>query len=322
MRLLGNSLDSRYDKYFYKGVLDKKDKISDFISIAKKNAWIYYFSNCDAEIKGWIDFENEMLPICRAFDCLFNADFKAYTPKERESEMAYDVVIESWYDMLNLLLWNDIILKIRSGKTVFLKEKYASPKQGILQARIIKTLRSSFEEFKLSMILYMMIFVDELDSKFLPQIKGMNPNAILSFNYTETEKKYFSLKDDKICHVHGSVELRQIVLGTDLIADDSKYIFLNKQFQRLTCVKEFGYKRLLDAMGNNSSVDIVGHSLNINDEHIFKPFIEKSNKTNIYYYDDEDFGTKIANLLKIFGSDKIEDWIYCKKIVFKKLKNI
>ena len=50
LRRCGKSEDSIFDRYFYKGVLDKIDIINQFISIAKVNAWIYYFSNCDAEI--------------------------------------------------------------------------------------------------------------------------------------------------------------------------------------------------------------------------------------------------------------------------------
>jgi hypothetical protein len=312
--------DNRFNKYFYDEIYENREEIYKFIELAKNNPWIRYFSNCEAEIKGWIDFEKEILPICNAFDTLFDADFKEYKTIEKDGQQVYYVAIENWYDMLKLILWENLFLPKRSGNTIFIKEEYASIRQGFLKDKIIKELRESFIGFKKSMLMYMRLFINTQSINISNQIKSLNPDYVVSFNYTEVEKNYYSLQKNRVCHVHGSISMDSIVLGTDLIKDDSKYVFLTKRFQRLTNVKDFSYKTFIAAMGKNTSVDIIGHSLDENDKQIFEPFIRKSNVTNIYYYNNEDYENKIINLLKVFGGDWVENRVFQKQLFFKELK--
>jgi len=40
----------------------------------QKNVWAQYYSKCQAEINGWIDFENEIHPAIELFQKVFNSD--------------------------------------------------------------------------------------------------------------------------------------------------------------------------------------------------------------------------------------------------------
>lgn len=47
-------------------------KIQLFDKIIERNAWIQYYSKCEAEIDGWIDFEREIYPVMKLFRKVFS----------------------------------------------------------------------------------------------------------------------------------------------------------------------------------------------------------------------------------------------------------
>ncbi len=53
-------------------------------------------------------------------------------------------------------------------------------------------------------------------------------------------------------------------------------------------------------------VFIIGHSLDKTDADVLKGFIKKDNvRTTIYYYNDEDYAQKVANLIQVLGKDDL-----------------
>lgn len=64
------------DKYLkYASNMDEQ-RIEQLGNIIKSNSWIKYYSNCEAEIDGWIDFEKEIYPVIELFDFIFNYDYE------------------------------------------------------------------------------------------------------------------------------------------------------------------------------------------------------------------------------------------------------
>ena len=65
---------SNLDKYFNNLSQINKEQVNRMIEIIENNVWAYYYGHCEAEMKGWIDFESEIFPVLRFFDYIFNTE--------------------------------------------------------------------------------------------------------------------------------------------------------------------------------------------------------------------------------------------------------
>ena len=169
----------------------------------------------------------------------------------------------------------------------------------------------------------LMIYVDEYVEKCKIKTKGfLNPRGdqvkILSFNYSKTEEKYKEFNSSDSCHVHGDISLGEIVLGIDSEKKQEKeFLYFTKNFQRLTRVRDYKYKEFISS--KEYTLKVLGLSLHKNDSHIYKPFIEHSKYTEVFYYSQRDLEEKMANLIDTFGNDKIEEMIMSNKLIFNEL---
>ena len=99
---------------------------------------------------------------------------------------------------------------------------------------------------------------------------------------------------------------QNIVLGIeDNDPSNLDTIYFKKYFQRIQ--KKTG-REVFDWFDEEISsskpivTDIFGHSLDTTDKDILMLIFEKSQYTNIYYYNQADYEQKIINLVRLYGS--------------------
>lgn len=61
-----NKEDNFWKKYLKNCAEIDEEQIHKMVNLID-NSWGNYYKNCKAEIKGWIDFENEMKPVLGVF---------------------------------------------------------------------------------------------------------------------------------------------------------------------------------------------------------------------------------------------------------------
>ena len=175
----------------------------------------------------------------------------------------------------------------------------------------------------------------------LVDIKNVDFNKVISFNYTETcEKVYAKQLGVEYDYIHGKAyngtKDNNMVLGIDeyLLDDrrdkDIEFIAFKKYYQRIYKGTGCNYKNWIDKVResakltekrlrkefpiqipfkmfkNKHHVYIFGHSLDITDKDVLRELILNDNVyTTIYYPDKKELGRKIANLVKVIGQDEL-----------------
>lgn len=162
------------------------------------------------------------------------------------------------------------------------------------------------------------------DFHFLKSVfKLENINFLLSFNYTKTfSKLYYESESTPFSYdfINGRIrtdllDKNNIILGIDtsILKDITTFIDNN-------CYRFFKYIQRVELNFNQKwpiwiedapvisgreeiHTMIIGHSLDITDKHILSNVITKSNKVDIYYWNENDRISKIKNLLKLLGED-------------------
>ena len=109
-----------------------------------------------------------------------------------------------------------------------------------------------------------------------------------------------------------------MVLGINAVEDDESddFIFATKPYQRLRKRSNPNYRKYLDETFN---LTIYGHSLDVTDIAILKPFFDKAQKVTVFYYNDGDYDQKIKNLIKIVTLKELEERMYDNRIVLKEV---
>ena len=317
-RIKNDISDDLFDKYYENlNVSISVDKVRCMIHILKTNGWAKYYSKCGAEIQGWIDFENEILPVIEMVDdvCNYDIDTRAASYGKFPNVIRFN----SNKSARIAMLWDDLFSE--GIGDICLNNGFWEAEYGVLKDKLIDKFKMELENLKKAFTIYLQEFVAKKQIIKKDFIARCHIDKIVSFNYTLLEKEYFKDNDVEICHVHGDIHSENIVLGTDLIKDDSKkYVYFTKVFQRLAMAKQLLYRNYMDK-NDRYLVKILGLSLDMNDEDIIKPFIEKADPVEIYYCDINDYESKIVNLLKMFGRDVIERRIAERTIEFREIPN-
>lgn len=183
------------------------------------------------------------------------------------------------------------------------------------------------------------------NEEILPDIENIYFDKILSFNYTDTYKKIYDQKElAEYDYIHGKAErihsssTNNMVLGINEYLPKNRknreveFIAFKKYYQRI--FKETGckYKEWVDDIKSDMPIRnlklayvdeagskvyqsenskfhnlyIFGHSLDVTDKDILRELILNENVyTTIFYYNKDDFGAKIANLVNVIGQDEL-----------------
>lgn len=283
----------------------------------KQNIWYHYFYTLykNGQMKGinWIDFESELSHIIE----LFNR-----TEEKLYKEFVKDAVRNTYPNDEKIGIFLSIVDKF----------KFLNDSSTFTYRDFLNNSYSQLRSFIYCMELYLQICIENCPITLLsPDIRTINPNAVLCFNYTHTfVTKYGSLFPNvKVHYIHGetkdadTVDTSNMVLGINEYYKDTSdcnshtnYNIYKKFTQRVINETGFQSREWLHTMNvfeaaykktNNqfpSNVYVFGHSLDITDKDILKDFIDRDGvKTTIFYYDKQQQTQQIANLVKMLGQE-------------------
>lgn len=237
-KLLQDSVIDNFKEYLEE---QKEDRFFELYECIQGNVWIEYFHSLK-EVKkamggnvgeNWIDFEREISKVIQFLD-----DYRVEISKIGEDSKRY-------------LQFKSCLDRFIEFRLIWMTGKIRAEKENILRVedidQIVSILDTELERF----IRAFEIYIDEIVNK-LPiiqkskDIENINPDFVLSFNYSKTyERVYGEGKDIQYDYIHGKADANKniktcnLVLGIDeYLEDDRKdtdleFIAFKKYFQRI-----------------------------------------------------------------------------------------
>ena len=202
-------------------------ELDEMYSYVKFNTWLEYFWVRSEKIgNNWIDFETEISRVIKAFD---SAKKHLSTHK--------DILSSSQKDSSVLL---EIMKAAKTSLQTVFRDTNAVENFAIYLNKELDKLIRTLE-------IYLSCFVNKLTISHLSDdIKGLNPDHILSFNYSNTYERVYGVgKCIQYAYIHGkadsekNVESCNMVLGIDeYLKGDSKnteleFLTFKKYYQRI-----------------------------------------------------------------------------------------
>ena len=323
---LPSTVDTELKKYIYNLFFldDKIDIKSEVLSLLESNIWIDYFLEVKGEFgENWIDFETEISQLVQELE-----NVKDYVIDEMKSGSKNIDVPELMTKRLNKLSPCAVNL-YKDGNEKDIHD---------FVSKLVDDLKRMIRLLEI----YLSDYVQAIKiAYFSPDIYALNPDRVISFNYTNTYEKLYSYKKSfiKYNYIHGkalsdsSVDTCNMVLGIDEYLDGDRktqkteFIQFKKYFQRVhkktDCEYVYWFDKELRPEKNGKEreeVFIFGHSLDITDGDVLSTIINCPNTyVTIFYHDDVDYGKQIANLVSLLGQDILLSKVYGKNpsIIFK-----
>lgn len=311
------------DNTYNLNVTTSNEFLNELYTHIGKNTWLEYFLKYRSSIGGnWIDFETEISKVIQVLDEAISVkksgkEFNEM-PKEKQ-KILLDVQKASKGSMQKA--FKDVTTL--SDVAVFLDAELG---------RLIRALEIYIVEF----VGRIPVIEKNVD------IEKLNPDHVLSFNYSNTYERIYSKGKEVECdYIHGKADISKnvntsnLVLGIDEYLDDDKknkelgLLSFKKFYQRiykstgnryLEWVDEIkdGYANYLKPHSISGEVEypghnlyIFGHSLDVTDRDVLKMFICNENvQTKIFYYrksqeDKTELGKLIRNLILIMGQEEL-----------------
>lgn len=289
-----------------------KKIVDELDLLIEHNTWLEHFMNVQIE-NGWIDFEREISKIVQEFEEVLKINNDIF--KEDKGENSWNQLLtlrqNNMFRRLGIELSENIEKDVKEKKEKRLKDLN----------RLIRCLE-----------IYLSYYIINVGAeKTLPDIDQLpSIDKVLSFNYTNTfERLYGNRFPAEIDYIHGKADISKnihtnnMVLGIDEYLkgeernENIEFIAFKKFYQRIH--KETGclYKNWVTEIRADNDVlnkenvkqhklFIFGHSLDITDGDVLRDLILNDNvQTVIFYKDKEDFGRKIANLVRVLGQDEL-----------------
>lgn len=307
----------------------KEEEISkELIDGANNNIWIKYFiENMNYEKDGWIDLESEISNVIKYVDYSKNISnyLKKFNewPLDRDRENYKENIVEK-------------IIKFSGLKIQFFELV------GKSLENLINTIDIHLNDLIRCLEIYLEDCVGKMQIKYRsPDLENLNPDRVLSFNYTKTHKKYYEcaeakhinvggnayIKEEQYEYIHGQAilsrekENNNMVLGIDEYLDkdnrdkELEFIQFKKYYQRIYKKTGLEYSTWINGIQSNShpnDIYIFGHSIDVTDKDILKKLLVESNKEGshntkitIFYHDKKQYAQQIVNLVKIIKSDEL-----------------
>lgn len=320
--------DTRFFQYFIdlfnKSQRDEDARkiVNELDMLTKDNVWLKHFK--DAQIKkGWIDFESEISKVVQTLEDIRKVLDNAL--KQGKNDVKIEEYQKRILRHIGVGVGNNIENAVRTPKERGLKDL----------DRLIRCLEIYLSDY----------INNVSQEKTLPDIENLPFfDKVLSFNYTNTyERLYNNHSFIEFDYIHGKADIKRnidtnnMVLGIDeYLKGDEKnenieFIAFKKFYQRIH--KETGclYKNWVAEIRSDKKISeiisickengndviskkdvkyhnlfIFGHSLDITDKDVLRDLILNDNvQTVIFYMDKDDYGRKIANLVKVIGQDEL-----------------
>lgn len=305
-----------------------KTKYIDFVKFTEKDSklsktpFIKCFQLMAAANAGWIDCEDTVYCIIKLIDNILNergAVNNGYFITKGLSRESIEIIKAFDYYFVNTDTFGNsmkIVDEFKNGFGEFDKKKFLDRIKSELDYTI-KVLWS-----------YLKNDLESADRNTISkQIKNISPSYVINFNYTDTISKLYDVAKEDVFYIHGDLNkgYENMVFG---IPDDSEenldFVYFKKYFQRIQ--KKTGIiDRTRFCRNENGRVlpvnsHFFGHSLGLTDSDVIKEIAGLSNKMTIYYLDQNDYESKVINLLHIFGKKDGVEKIQKEFIEFKEIK--
>ena len=288
-----------------------QEHIKNLQSYCDDNVWIEYFvDKRDKEKKTWIDFESEISEVIQSLDYM-----RKYRIKAKENTSAY--CNEKYFNM------EEKIYKLLNRGRIY--NNINSLDHEEYKKIVIERLKEDLNRLICALEIYLYVYVNSVDIKTMaPDIKNVEIDKVLSFNYTDTYRKTYLKNHSKFIkyhYIHGQANLEEkknnMVIGIDEYLDDdlvnkeTNFIAFKKYFQRIYKKTGSEYKSWLKSMNKSdehNNIYFFGHSLDVTDKDVIEELIIESNKKTditIFYYNEEAYESQIANLVKVIGKDEL-----------------
>lgn len=280
----------------YKHIFDDGNikHLNDFVH--SDNMWLKYFTDNYNNKEKWVDFESDMEKAIQNVMEIFN--------DEKAKKIFFDNFI-----------------------TTYTKFTDSDCHSSIIQPVILNSLKNDLNDFIEAMRIYFVEFIDKaMLSKYSSMIASLNISAVISFNYTRTYEKLYSLEGSMHIHyIHGNVSLKNMVLGIKDENDiDNRFVYFKKYFQRVQKRTGLQYKNWLNnpvAQRGDIKFYVIGHSLDNTDGDFFREIINSSSthQVIIYYHNQTAYEEQVINLIEVLEKDEFLAAYDNKKIIFKQL---
>lgn len=293
-----------------------KDSIDEIKLLLEENIWYNHFKTV-LELDTWIDFEMEIFKFLEEI-CLFVDELKEKSIFKLASQshnfdflnfFLIDDYDSEYFDRKSKLDLNKILIKLTNSLNVF-KEIFN---------KYLNSIVLEFYQYKLDKTL-------KLPYNLM--------NEIYTFNYTPTIEKFYTKNIIEIAYLHGSIDKSNIVLGVNEIPDlvkKGKGFDFTKNFQKIKNSTNKKFIRIPDENKNNLKETIfyiIGHSLDESDKGYIKDLFKflqndknKFSKIVIFYFDENDYNSKLNNLFKILNEEIVVEMDKNGRLCFVELNN-
>ena len=251
----------------------------EFYKCIYNNIWIGYFKNHSMYQKeGWIDFENEISKVIRSIDDDMRTDginentiISSLTETylagvfldstfERENEIKKEVSKQiKKLEKQEGRKWH-LDKKIKYLQEYLEKHPVGYSKGYITYKQLIKKLEEDLNKLIRALEIYLVEYVEKIEcNRFSVDIQENNYDAILSFNYTNTYTRLYSLyREPAYDYIHGkadlshTIETNNMVLGVDEYLSKKRknkntdFITFKKFYQRIYKKTGCEYKDWID----------------------------------------------------------------------------
>lgn len=313
-----NKIKDDYLKFIFESPETNADEaLHEYL---KDNIWIQHFKLAYKEHlknkENWIDFESEISQVVQNVDELYHV----YMEKDGDF---YEAKIKRCKEKL-------------PGSFL----KHLPHEHGI--GNLISIMLKDLNRLIGALEIYIFDYIDNWGriEYYNPDIDAIHPDAILSFNYSDTWKRVYGYNRGSVKYsfIHGKaqstpytfcmdecIDKNQMVLGIDeYLPEDRRnkeveFIAFKKYYQRIYKKTGNEYKLWLaeidkhrkEGRKQENKLYIFGHSLDVTDGDILKELIEHDGiGTIIFYKDKARLGQQIANLIKVFGPEKVIQYVY------------
>ncbi len=234
------AFDSRYvdkesitDLAYDTGIRTANNELNELYSYIKFNTWLRYFQECSHKFgQNWIDFENEISRVIKALDSA-----KKYLSSHKDilgSKLKDDdILIEIWKAAATTFQ-----TVFRNSETV---ENFAS----FLNKELDKLIRA--------LEIYISYFINKIGVlRLSPDIEELNPDCVLSFNYSNTYERVYGVgKDIQYGYIHGKADISKNVASCNMVLGIDEYLIgesKNTELEFLTFKKY--YQRIYKSTDN------------------------------------------------------------------------
>ncbi len=308
--------------------IDEETK-KEVLSWPSNSFFDYFVSDYEdrKNVKSWIDLEHGIKQYIKTVIDFFEEENRKIRNNDSKAEIG-EISYQGRTQEIAHMLINSHALGKTDQRRILIEKKFITF-QGLYD---IEEILNAFADELRGLEGIVAYYLKEIepnireDKKRYHQFKQINdikPLYIISFNYTNTVGDLYAETAPDISFIHGELSSDNIVLGYDDNKQQEGDIVFKKFYRRIIKnTNTIDERKTRDSDGGfirQRNVYIFGHSLDISDEDILAPLLEKHN-TVIFYRNDTEYASKIKNLFLLLDKDKVIERINEGNIKFERIQ--